>query len=242
MNPMIQFIKQLSGKLNPNAYTSILSQSDAGQIAYLRQLQRSIKRDDILDVPFSELDVVVFDLETTGFFASKGDRILSIGAVKIKGHHIQKEDTFYSLIFSDNAPSNEIVELTGITKEELQQAPSIENVLINFYKYIQGNTLVAHHATHERSFMEHMSWSVLRTHFEHRIVDTMFLTKIVEQQKKLITLDECCDYFQVNNEQRHHALHDAIATANVWVKSIEILQEKGLTTLKDVYAYLASTK
>ncbi|MFA9557058.1 exonuclease domain-containing protein [Evansella sp. AB-rgal1] len=242
MNPMIQFIKQLSGRLNSNSYTSILSQSDAGQIAYLRQLQRSIKRDDVLDVPFSELDVVVFDLETTGFYASKGDRILSIGAIKINGNKIKKDETFYSLIYSEEGPSTEIEELTGITKEELLNAPSIENVLIDFYKYIQGNTLVAHHANHERSFMEHMSWSVLRTHFEHRIVDTMFLTKIIERKEKLITLDECCNYFCVENEQRHHALHDAIATAKVWTKSTEILEKQGLTTLKDVYSYLASNK
>ncbi|MDG5789566.1 exonuclease domain-containing protein [Evansella sp. AB-P1] len=242
MNPMIQFIKQLSGKLNPNVYSTVLNQTDARQVAYLRQLQREIKREDSLEIPFSDLNVIVFDLETTGFYPSKGDKILSIGAVKVNGDHVLEDDVFYSLILSQDAPSKEIEELTGITKDQLEKAPPIEKVLIDFYKYIQGNTLVAHHATHERNFMQHMTWNVLRTQFEHRIVDTTFLTKIIEPSGNLITLDDCCNHFGITINQRHHALHDAIGTAKLWAENIGTIQKLGFSNLKDVYTYLANSR
>ena len=81
MNNMLRFVKQLSGRLSPSMYTSMAHQTDPASIAFLRQMQRDAKAQDVLKVPFSELKVTVFDLETTGFYPQNGDRILSVGAV-----------------------------------------------------------------------------------------------------------------------------------------------------------------
>ncbi|MFP3359977.1 exonuclease domain-containing protein, partial [Planococcus sp. SIMBA_143] len=95
---------------------------------------------------------------TTGFYPNKGDAILSIGAVKVTGETIEQE-TFYSLVQSNTAPSEEVTELTGIKAEDLQDAPPLSEVLAQFYKFIKGHTLVAHHAKHEQAFMQHATWS-----------------------------------------------------------------------------------
>ncbi|MBU9713395.1 exonuclease domain-containing protein [Evansella tamaricis] len=242
MNPMVQFLKQLTDRISPSTYTSVMNQSDAKQIAYIRQLQREMKKEDTLEVPFKELNVVVFDLETTGFYPNRGDKILSVGAVKVEGTEVKKDNTFYSLIQSDESPPKEIVDLTGITKEQLEGAPPVEKVLNDFYKYIQRDTLVAHHAGHERNFMQHFSRSILRTAFEHRIVDTTFLTKIAVPAVSLVTLDECCSHYGIEIETRHHALHDAIATASLWAESLKRIQELGFHHLRDVYTYLAKNR
>ncbi|MFC4323783.1 exonuclease domain-containing protein [Litchfieldia salsa] len=239
---MVQFVKQLSGRLTPNMYSSVASQNDAASIAYLRQLQRELKREDVLDIPFSELKVTVFDLETTGFDPNKGDRILSIGAIKVEGNKVCEEETFYSLVQSAEEVSEEIADLTGITKNELKEAPPIEVVLKEFYQFIKSDTLIAHHANHERKFMDHVTWSILRKNFQHRIIDTSFLTKIVEPEKNLVSLDECCFHFGIENKQRHHALHDAIATAQLWSNNVSAIQTLGFSDLKDVYTHLATNR
>lgn len=239
MNQIVQLVKQLTGRLSPSLYSSVVNQNDAASIAFLRQLQREIKSEDVLRVPFPELQVIVFDLETTGFYPQKGDRILSIGAIKVKGDQIIWDDTFYSLVNCKEPLPVEVKELTGICDDELAEAPSLEHILREFYQFIKSQPLVAHHVNHEKSFMQHATWSTLKMSFQHRTIDTSFLTKIVEPEKSLITLDDYCSHFGISIEKRHHALHDAIGTAKLWTKSIRLVQKQGFFNLLDVYNHLA---
>ncbi|WP_353738253.1 exonuclease domain-containing protein [Peribacillus asahii] len=239
MNPMIRFVKQLSGKLSTNMYTSMAHQTDAASIAFLRQLQRDIKAKDVLQVPFSELKVTVVDLETTGFYPQKGDKILSIGAVNMTGDQIMEGETYYSLVSYSEPLSEHVKDLTGICEAELAEAPTLEQVLKEFYQFIESRPLVAHHANHEKSFMQHATSSALKLNFQHRIIDTSFLTKVVEPRKDLITLDDCCNHFGISIEKRHHALHDAIGTAKLWAEGVRLTQQLGFSNLSDVYAHLA---
>lgn len=236
MNPFIQLVKHLSNSLG--GITS-LNQTNPGKVAYLRNLERELQSRDVLDIPFDELPVVVFDLETTGFFPYTGDRILSIGAVKMIGTKIIESETFYSLIYCDSLLSEEVKELTGITQEMVEKAPSLRDVLKDFYRFIKSDVLVAHHAIHEQQFMRHATWLALRKSFQHRIVDTSFLTKIAYKEKQLVTLDECCKYYGITITQRHHALQDAMATALLWKENINEIQKMGYYSLKDVYIHLA---
>lgn len=242
MNQMVHFVKQLSGRLSPSMYTSMANQTDAASIAFLRQLQKEIKAEDVLQVPFSELKVIVFDLETTGFFPQKGDKILSIGAVKMVGDRVIENETFYSLIHCIEPISMEVKELTGLCEEELAEAPPLEKVLKDFYRFIESRPLVAHHANHEKSFMQNVTWKTLKMNFQHRIMDTSFLTKVVEPKKSLITLDECCKHFGISIEKRHHALHDAVGTAKLWAEGVRLIQKQGFANLSDVYTHLANLR
>ncbi|WP_416150567.1 exonuclease domain-containing protein [Salipaludibacillus sp. HK11] len=242
MNPMGQWFKQLSGMVSSNNYAGQMSERDPAKIAYLRRLQKSMKQQDHLHIPFSDLTVVVFDIETTGFYPQKGDRILSIGATKVNGNKISEEEPFYSLINTTEPLSETVRDITGITSKELIDAPPVEEVLMDFFKYINQHTLVAHHASHEKQFMQHASWSVFKTRFDYRILDTSFLTKLIEPMSHLITLEECCDYYEIDTTNRHHALHDATMTAEMWCQCVDKIEELGFTCLKDVYAHLASLR
>lgn len=238
MNPFIQFVKNLSDRLG-NGYSSI-NHNDPGKVAYVRNLEREMKSRDVLDIPLDELSVVVFDLETTGFYPYKGDSILSIGAVKVQGGQVCTNDTFYTLVYSEESLSDEIAGLTGISEKDLKEAPPLRDVLKAFYAFVQGDVLVAHHAHHEKQFMSHATWLALRKSFQHRIVDSAFLTKIAHQDQNLATLDQCCEYYGIAIERRHHALYDALAAAELWVEGICELREAGVTCLKDMYTHLAT--
>ncbi|WP_324777951.1 exonuclease domain-containing protein [Virgibacillus senegalensis] len=239
MNQMMQLVKQLSGKFGGSSY-AMLNQTDPGKMAYMRELQRELKKSDVLEAPLPELKVVVFDLETTGFFPYKGDRILSIGAVKMQGEKILDNETFYAPVRCETELPEEITHLTGLTHEELAEADSIHDVLKEFYQFVRTKPLVAHHASHEKQFMKHATWKSLRTSFQHRIMDTSFLTNIIEPEAKLVTLEDCCAHFGIEIDRRHHALHDAIAAARLWAEGIQSIQKLGFTNLKEVYAHLGT--
>ncbi|ENH96311.1 hypothetical protein J416_11457 [Gracilibacillus halophilus YIM-C55.5] len=236
MNQMFQFIKQMSGKMYGNDMDSL----DPRKIAYVRNLQRELKKRDVLNIPFEQLQVVVFDIETTGFYPYNGDRMLSIGAVKVHGHEIREDDLFYKTIYSDQALSDEIQSLTGITYEELQRAKPLDEVLKQFFQFVKSDTLVAHHSSHEKQFMKYASWTALKTNFQHRIIDTNFLTRVTAPDIHYVSLDEWCDYYGVEIGRRHHALYDAVATAKIWAKGIKQVQQMGYTNLKEIYTHIAS--
>ncbi|SER36068.1 DNA polymerase-3 subunit epsilon [Gracilibacillus ureilyticus] len=238
MNQMLKFIKQMSGYGNDVA--SISNQTDAGKIAYMRNLQRELKKKDVLNIPFSQLPIVVFDIETTGFYPYNGDRILSIGAIKMIGSEVQKEQMFYKTIYNNSPIAEEIKTLTGLTANELHQAAPLEEVLRQFFQFVGSDTLVAHHSSHEKQFMKHASWTALKTSFQHRIIDTAFLTKVVAPEAQQVTLDEWCEYYKVDIGRRHHALYDAVATAKIWSECVKKVEKMGFENLKDAYTHIAS--
>jgi DNA polymerase-3 subunit epsilon len=224
------FMKGIQGKLG----VTQVGQSQQ-HVAYVRQLQREMRVEETLNIPLTELKVIVFDMETTGFYPDRGDQIISIGAIRVKGDEINEKETFYSLIRSEKMLSEEISQLTGITDRQLQSAPPLSEVLFQFFQFTQDYTLVAHHANHEKTFLQYASWKLYRAPFKHRLVDMSFLYRIAEPLEKLITLEECCEHNGIPLLGRHHALHDAKMTAKLWRIYVNKLKQMGCESLKDLY-------
>ncbi|MFC0274317.1 exonuclease domain-containing protein [Metabacillus herbersteinensis] len=237
--PIIHFMKEMHGKMNLNLGGTFQGSQSMQQVAYLRQLQRDMKKEETLLIPLNELDIVVFDIETTGFYPGQGDTILSIGAVKVSGGSIKEEDVFYSLVRYENPLTSEIQKLTGIDEMQLRDAPLLADVLIDFFKFVRELPLVAHHATHEKNFLQHASWKLFKAPFKHRIIDTSFLYRIADPSMEHVTLEDCCEHNQIQVKDRHHALGDAKLAAKLWCIYIPIIQKLGCETLRDLYERLA---
>ncbi|MCM3693812.1 exonuclease domain-containing protein [Neobacillus niacini] len=242
MSDMIHFFRQMSGRLGSNVYAGVQGHANMQNISFIRKLQKEMKENNCLDTPLPELKIVVFDIETTGFYPEKGDRVISIGAIKMTGKRIIETETFYSLVHSPHKLSDEISDLTNIRDEELQSAPPASEVLMEFFKFVQNNALVAHHAKHEQSFMQKMTWDLLKTRFEHRIIDTSFLLRLSNPTIKSLPLEDVCKECEIEIINRHHALEDAKLTALIWGHYLGIAQEKGYQNLREIYEYLAKIK
>lgn len=230
MNNMFQWVRHFSG----------VDQSNPQHQSFMRHLQKELKAEQPLTKPISSLRITVLDLETSGFYPDGGDKILSIGAVKIKNSKVQTDETFYTTVQEPDALSKEIEELTGLNKEELREAPLLADALTSFYNFAQTDLLVAHHASHERKFLQHATYQAIGTSFKHRLLDTSFLMKIAAPDHALHTLDDWCGHYEIPVENRHNALGDAVMTAELWKKAVEQTMEQGFETLHDVYAHLNS--
>ncbi|WP_332698492.1 exonuclease domain-containing protein [Halalkalibacter lacteus] len=236
---IIQFMKQLQGKVGSASLASIEAQTNPQHAALLKQMQKEIQEKQVLTVPLKELDVVVVDIETTGFFPEQGDQILSIGAVKVRGEEVLENQTFYSFVQYEKEVPAEIKKLTGITEKEVNDAPPLSEVFLQFYKYVGHRILVAHHANHEKKFFESASWKVFHSKFKHRIVDTSFLIRVAEPNNNLARLEDYCETCGIEVQNRHHALGDAKMTAQLWSIYIKKVQMLGCQNLRDIYRYLA---
>ena len=234
--PFMQILRGIQGKRTNVGIGDIQS---AQQMAFLRNLQKELKKEDSLEIPLDELKIVVFDIETTGFNPEQGDEIISIGAIKMHGSSIREDDTFYSLIYSEKEIPLDIVELTGITNEQLEDASLVGDVLIEFLQYTKDCTLVAHHANHERNFMQFTSNKVFRTPFRNRIVDTSFLYKIAEPQIQLSSLEDLCEHNLTPIANHFYPLEDAKMTAKLWSIYVEKVKRLNCETLQDIYDQFA---
>ena len=94
-------------------------------------------------------DYVCVDLETTGL-DPKTDKIIEIGAVRIKNGEIA--DRFQSFVNPGRLLSEKVKELTGISDEDLYDAPSIEEVLPKFLKFAKEDCLLGHSILFDYSF------------------------------------------------------------------------------------------
>lgn len=239
MNDMVRFFRQMTGRLGSNIYAGMPAHTNPQQMSFLRQLQKEMKKEDSLNCPLEELPVIVFDLETTGFYPEKGDSIISIGAVKVIGSRILEDDEFYSLINPEVPVTDDVLKLTSITEEELMTAPKTPQVLMEFLSFIGTSVLVAHHARHEQSFMKKFTSSHLRLDFEHRVIDTSFLIRLFKPVVNPLPLEEVCLECGIEVKDRHHALADAKMTARLWAFYIKKAQEQGYQDLSEVYEYLS---
>jgi DNA polymerase-3 subunit epsilon len=117
--------------------------------------------------------------------------------------------------------------------------PAIDKVLPFLHRFAQDTVLVAHNAAFDMRMLE-MKEKATGVHFANPVLDTMHLSAIVHPAHEDHSLDTVAQRLGVNLTKRHDALGDAIATGEVFLKIIPLLNEKGIYTLKD--ALIASQR
>lgn len=222
------------------AIASMLGSQDAQQMAQIRNMNREQRRPLALDATLHNLDVVVFDLETTGFSSSNGDEIISFGAVTVREGKVIEEESFYSLVNPKRSIPDEITELTGISNAMIEDAPDLIQVLSDFMRFIGKRILVAHASGHDKKFLNQALWRTSKTNLNHRVIDTMMLAKWLEPDLNQYDLDTLLHENDIDIENRHHALADSIMTAKLWnIYMQKVEAKKNIITLGDLYAYLS---
>ncbi|MFH1037141.1 MAG: 3'-5' exonuclease [PVC group bacterium] len=114
---------------------------------------------------------VAFDLETTGKTPGS-DEIIEIGAVRIHNGRLGKE--FSALVKPSRPLSAGISQLTGITYDDLKDAPPLEEVLPAFLTFIGDDTLIAHNIDFDYPFLSHAS----RKHLGKRLNNETYCTLV----------------------------------------------------------------
>ena len=192
----------------------------------------------------AETEFVVFDTETTGLNVRKGDRILSISAVRLKNGRIDLSDSFHEMV----NPDRDIPPGTAVIHEILPRMvngkPFMEEVLPRFIGYIGSSVLVAHHAWLDMSFL---NWDMDRLYsfpIQNIVLDTaildqaLTLRKTPSSMRSTVTLDTrleaLAERYQVSIEAQHTSFWDALATAQIFQKMIKEAEYQGILRLKDL--------
>ena len=179
-----------------------------------------------------ELNYTVFDTETTGLDPRGGDEIISIGAIRVVNGRLLHTETINQLVDPCRSVPAESIKYHGLDDGMLKGKPTIEKVLPFFHRFAQNTVLVAHNAAFDMRMLQ-MKEKATGIRFDNPVLDTMHLSAILHPAHNDHTLDTIAKRLGVSLVKRHDALGDAIATGEVFIKMISLLNEKGIYTLQD---------
>jgi len=191
---------------------------------------------DALDArPLADLAYTVFDTETTGLNPAQGDEIIAIGAVRIVNSRLLKGETFASLVDPQCSLSEASIAVHGITRDALAGQPTIDVVLPRFRRFAEETVIVGHNAAFDLRFLQ-LAEARTGVRFDQPVLDTLLLSAIVHPAQDSHSLEEIARRLGVDVIGRHTALGDALVTADLFLKLLPLLAERGIRTLGDARA------
>jgi DNA polymerase III epsilon subunit family exonuclease len=184
----------------------------------------------VLDQPLHSLIYTAFDTETTGLQPSQGDEIIQIGALRVSAGHIDADHAFEALVDPQRPISPESEKIHGITNEQVRGKPTIKQVLPEFYDFCEGSVLLGHNVAFDMRFLQ-MKEQSIRVVFRQPVIDTLLLSAVAYPNQPHHSLEASMALLGVEIEHRHSAYSDAVATAQVFLKLVPLLEARGIITL-----------
>lgn len=171
---------------------------------------------------------VAFDLETTGF-SSSGDSMTEIGAVKVVNGKVVEDEKFIFQSFVHPYRcyiTPRVAELTGITNEMVADAPEMWEIFPKFVDFIGDNILLGFNCMSfdSRYLVRAGRYSNLvidNEYFDVMTYANAFKSRLGFTGRKF-SLAKLSEILNIENPQAHRAVADALTTARVYIKLLEM--------------------
>lgn len=177
--------------------------------------------------PIGDATLVALDMETTGLDVNR-HAIVSIGLVPFTLNRICLAERRYWVVHPTRPLSRESVALHRITDSEVAEAPDLEAILDELLAELSGRLAVVHFRHIERPFLNTAIQARLGEEFKFPVIDTMSLEARIHRQSPWarfrrwlgrppvsIRLHNSRERYGLPPYQGHHALTDALATAEL---------------------------
>ncbi len=197
-------------------------------LMHLAPTDRGLEGRGLRSVPY-----VVFDTETTGLNPSQGDEIIAIGAVRVVNGRILTGETFSRLIDPGRTIPPDSIRFHNITDAMVAGAPPLSVALPQFRAFVGDAVLVAHNTAFDLKFIR-LKEADGGPRFAMLALDTMLISMFLYPDFGEHDLDSIARRLGVEVSGRHSALGDALVTAAVFLRLVDLLEARGITTLGDL--------
>jgi len=186
--------------------------------------------------PLVALEMVVFDTETTGLDV-RADRVVQIGAVRMRGAEIAADDRL-DIAVNPGIPIPEASRrIHGLSDADVAGAPAAPEALARLARFI-GRTVVVGHSVHfDLAILRHEAARHGVEWREPRALDTALLAAALEPGRLDNSIEALAFSLGVEISGRHTAPGDALATARILAALIAPLRERGVRTLAEAEAF-----
>ena len=203
-------------------------------------LERAREAHALDERPLAELTYTVFDTETTGLDPTR-DEIIQIGAVRIVNLRLLRGEAFDQLVDPRRRLDAASARVHGITQDLLRGEPTIDEVLPAFHAFCADAVLVGHNAAFDMRFLQRKE-AATGVRFEQPLLDTLLLSEVLHPALDSHALEAIAERLGVRIEVRHNALADAIVTAEVFLRMVDLLHDAGIRTLRQAREAAAKTR
>ena len=172
-------------------------------------------------------DFVVLDLETTGFSANGGDRIIEVAIrkYKIDGGEMRSGEFLNTYVNPERPIPWRITDLTRICDNDVRGKPCIEELLPEISGFIADNMVVGHNVSFDFRFLNaEMTQAGYDLVDPENIIDTLKISRAMYGRKVKHSLAHCARRERVNEFKPsgyHSALHDVRVTAAMFFSMIK---------------------
>ena len=148
---------------------------------------------------------VFVDIETTGgsHFTS---RVLEVGVVRVENHQVVA--TYKQLLHPDERIPPFITKLTGITNEDVEDAPRFAQIADELAEILDGAVFVAHNVRFDYAFLK-MEFERLGANFRPSLLCTVRMSRKLFPQYRTHKLADLIARHSLNAPARHRAYDDA---------------------------------
>lgn len=209
---------------------------------FWQQYRIKVEHQPPKSTPIAEAEFVVFDTETTGL-DRRTDRVLSIGAVRVRRLQVLVSDTFECLVQQSGAPSTKSAEVHGLLSKQLEEGIPEQEALETFIRFIGGAVLVGQHVDFDIAMINQMlKRQGIKGKLRNRSVDTAHLAIRLERRladrhtlkPAEYSLDALCARYKLPTDDRHTAAGDAFATTLLLLKLLALARHRGITTIGEL--------
>lgn len=188
-------------------------------------------------------EYICIDVKTTGPKADR-DELIEISAIHVVSKKIiDKFSSFVKPSLSYPIPQR-IEKLTGISNDMLQDAPSLESVIPQFYSFIEDHILVGHNVKFDIEFL-YYACGKCGLNLNNDFIDTLQISREVLPNLKHHRLSDILEFYGLEQDTAHRAENDAMSTMMCFEKmrwglkrnADEYWAERALETLKKAHKY-----
>ena len=177
---------------------------------------------DSENIPIGKAEYCVFDFETTGTSA-KSSRAIEIGIVRVKNGNIV--DTYQSFINPGMRIPPYITQLTGISNDDVYDAPFFEEIIEDIINFFGDSILVAHNMPFDYSFLKNEFQLAEQELISNPTVCTLKLARKLYPELKSKSLGNLVRHFKIRHRNVHRGLGDATVTAKLMLRMFKDLKE-----------------
>ena len=170
--------------------------------------------------------MVAVDLETTGLDPTR-EQIIEVGAVRFQGDDIL--DEFETVINPGRSIPHHITQLTGITDDDIVNAPPIEAILPELESFIGNDPILGHNVQFDVGFLRQTGLRL-----NNPTVDTYAVASTMLPSTPRYSLSALTTLFDIDIEGAHRALNDVHMTVSLYQILWGQVLELPLETLAEI--------